>query len=349
MTPSRACLALLPFALALPGFGPAAAQDATPEATPAAGGRIFALPGEQVFPEGVAYQEATGDFFVGSTTDGTLYRGNVETGDVEVFVTGVAGAAAVGMKLDGQGRLYVASGQTGFVTVHDTATGDLLAVFDNGLGPNTFLNDVAIAPSGDVYVTDSFNPFVFRIPAGALAGAPASPVAGTPVAARGALEVGVDLNGTAFAFGEGFNANGIVVTPDGANLVVAQTNTGTLYRIELASGAVTPIDLGGENLPGDGMLLDGQTLYVVSEGQIAVVELGADYATGTVVGRFGDPSFATPTTIARYDGCLLVVNSQFANQGAPALPFTVSAVPIPDWALAVAAATPVAAATAGVC
>jgi hypothetical protein len=44
------------------------------------GAERYVLPGEQVFPEGVAYQSDTGDFYVGSTTDGTVFRGNVERG-----------------------------------------------------------------------------------------------------------------------------------------------------------------------------------------------------------------------------------------------------------------------------
>jgi hypothetical protein len=75
--------------------------------------------------------------------------------------------------------------------------------------------------------------------------------------------------------------------------------------------------------------------------EISVVELAEDYATGTVVDSFSDPSFSTPTTLARYDGCFLVVNSQFANQqGTPDLPFTVSGIPAPALGEA-AGATPV--------
>jgi hypothetical protein len=47
------------------------------------GAERYVLPGEQVFPEGVAYQSDTGDFYVGSTTDGTVFRGNVEGGPKE--------------------------------------------------------------------------------------------------------------------------------------------------------------------------------------------------------------------------------------------------------------------------
>ena len=139
------------------------------QATPTAGGggKVWELPGDAVYPEGVAYDEATGDFYVGSTGDGTIFRGNVEGGEVEVFSeAGADGrAVAVGMKVDAAGRLFVAGGPTGTVWVYDTATGGLLGQFSNGLTEGTFLNDVAIDILGNAYVTDSFNPALYIIPA----------------------------------------------------------------------------------------------------------------------------------------------------------------------------------------
>jgi Cu-Zn family superoxide dismutase len=37
----------------------------------------YELPGDEVFPEGTGVNKANGDFFVGSTTDGTIYRGTL--------------------------------------------------------------------------------------------------------------------------------------------------------------------------------------------------------------------------------------------------------------------------------
>ena len=37
----------------------------------------YALPENEVYPEGAAYRPESGEFFVGSTTDGTVFRGNV--------------------------------------------------------------------------------------------------------------------------------------------------------------------------------------------------------------------------------------------------------------------------------
>jgi CubicO group peptidase (beta-lactamase class C family)/sugar lactone lactonase YvrE len=302
---------------------------ATVAATPVAGGRVFALPGEQAFPEGIAFDEATGDFYVGSTIDGTIYRGNVETGTVGVFLPGQPGRVALGLALDGRGRLFVAGGQTGAIAIYDTATGQLLLEAANGLAPNTFLNDVAVSPTGDAYVTDSFNPTLYRVPSTTIPAGVGTPA---PAPTTDPLEVAVDFTTTGFNLVQpGFNANGIVATPDGRYLLLVQTNTGSLFRVDTTTGETIQVDLGAGSLSGgDGLALDGQTLYIVREGQITTVALGADYARGTVGTSFSDPSFVTPTTLARFDECLLVVNSQFdALQGQPQLPFTVSSVPIP--------------------
>ncbi|MCD6059052.1 MAG: hypothetical protein K0Q89_2582 [Thermomicrobiales bacterium] len=186
----------------------------------------------------------------------------------------------------------------------------------NGLAPNTFLNDIAISPGGIAYITDSFNPLLYRVAATAIPPARGTPA---PVPTTDALEVFVDFTTTG-------------ATPDGQYLLLAQTNTGALYRVDAATGETIQVDLGAGSLPGgDGLELDGETLYVVREGQITSVTLGPDYASGRVGASFSDPSFATPTTIARFDGCLLVVNSQFAAlPGQPQLPFTVSSVPLPS-------------------
>ena len=337
--PSAAAAVAFAQATAEPAASPTA-PPAVAAATPVAGGRVFALPGGGGFPEGIAYDEETGDFYTGSVVDGTIYRGNVDAGAVEVFLPGEPGRVALGLALDDAGRLFVAGGETGAVAVYDTATRQILLEVANGLAPNTFLNDIAVSPAGDAYITDSFNPRLYRIPATAIPAGLGTPAPASPT---DTLEVFVEFTTTGFDLVQpGFNANGIVSTPDGRYLLLVQTNTGSLYRVDAEMGETIQVDLGEGGLPGgDGLALDGRTLYVVREGQITLVALGPDYASGTVGASFSDPSFSTPTTLERFDGCLLVVNSQFsALQGQPQLPFTVSSVPIP--AGGAATATPVA-------
>jgi Cu-Zn family superoxide dismutase len=219
------------------------------------------------------------------------------------------------------GRLFISGGNTGRIFVYDTASEGLIRAFDTPESRMTFINDVAVTPNGDAYFTDSMRPILFRVPA-----APDG---------LGELEEWLDFEGTPVKYGEGINLNGIVPTEDGQYLITVQSNTGKLYRIDTGSKEVTEIDLGGETLTnGDGLLLDGQTLYVVrnQQGLIVPVELLEDFASGEVGESFSDPSFHYPTTIAQYDGRLLVVNSQFDRRQSgqePELPFTVSSIEIP--------------------
>jgi sugar lactone lactonase YvrE len=287
------------------------------------GAERYVLPGEQVFPEGVAYQSDTGDFYVGSTTDGTVFRGNVEGGpkEAEVFLEPESDGrtTATGMEVGEEGRLFIAGGDTGRIFVYDTETADLVRRLDTPDTEATFLNDVAVTPDGDAYFTDSMRPVLFRVPS-----------TGDGV---GEAEPWLNFEGTPAEYEEGFNLNGIDATEDGRHLVAVQTNTGELLRIDTESKEVVKINLGGETLTnGDGLLLDGRTVYVVRNEQelVVPVELSGDYTSGKVGEPFTDPSFAFPTTIAKTDGRLLVVNSQFDKQeGEAELPFTVSSVEVP--------------------
>ncbi len=67
--------------------------------------QTFDIPGETVFPEGIGVDKASGDFYVGSTSDGTIYRGNVDSDDVDVFLPGGQDGrdSATGVKVDDQG------------------------------------------------------------------------------------------------------------------------------------------------------------------------------------------------------------------------------------------------------
>ncbi len=286
----------------------------------------YVLPGDAVFPEGVTFNESTDTFYVGSTTDGTIFEGDLETGEVSVFAEG-AQPTAIGMAVNA-GRLVVAGGNSGNVYVYDLENGELLTTLTTPEVDSTFLNDVAFTPAGDAYITDSMRPVLFRVPAETGTGGAGE--------SMGELEAWLELSGTPIEYEEGFNLNGIASSPDGAYLIVVQSNTGELFRIDTETKEVTQIDLGGGTLPaGDGILLDGGTLFVArnSAELIVPVTLSEDYSSGTVGEGFSDPSLLYPTTIAKAGDTLLVVNSQFNNRGegvSPELPFTVSRIAIPQ-------------------
>ena len=285
---------------------------------------VYPLPGDEVFPEGIALDEATGDFFVGSTTDGTIFSSNVSRPGTEAGVFSEGGSdgrtTAIGMKTDGAGRLFVAGGDTGQMFVYDAATGALIDSFDNGQ-EMTFVNDVTLTPDGSAFFTDSMNPELYRV---------------FPDGAGGyEMETYLSFEGTPVQYEEGFNLNGIASGADGRYLVTVKSATGELFRIDTTTKEVSLIDTGGADLTnGDGVLLDGQTLYVVRNQQelIVPVELSADFSSGTASEPFTDESFMYPTTIAQSSGDLFAVNSQFnaRETGDPELPFNVSSIHVPE-------------------
>jgi sugar lactone lactonase YvrE len=283
----------------------------------------YTLPGEAIYPEGVAFRPSTGDFFVSSTSDGTIFKGNIERSAAQVYLPGGADGrtATTGLKVDDtRGRLFVSGAATGNMFVYDLSNGALLGKFTTARTP-TFINDVAVLPNGDAFFTDSQSPIIYRVytnPAGELA-----------------FEEWLNFTGTALQYQQGFNVNGIDASANGQYLFVIQSNTGKLFRIDTSTRAVIEVNLGGEALTnGDGILLDGQTLYVVrnQQGLIVKVQLADDLASGTVASSTSNGALAYPTTIAKANDRLLVVNSQFdkRNQGLPPVqPFTVASIPIP--------------------
>jgi hypothetical protein len=112
---------------------------------------------------------------------------------------------------------------------------------------------------------------------------------------------------------------------------------GKLFRIEIATKAVSEVDLSGFSVAGgDGLWLDGETLYLSLNRPRLIVEtrMARDFSEGRVLGSFTDPSFTFISTFAKDGNRLLVVNSQLNKLLAkqpPVLPFTLSNVRIPDY------------------
>lgn len=263
-------------------------------------------------PEGIAISGKS--LYTGSIPTGRIFRADITTGAGQVIVDpGASVRSAIGMKVDGRNRLFVAGGQTGQAYVYDAETGADIAAYTLSQG-NTFINDVTVT-SDSAWFTDSRNPVLFRVPIGT----------DGSLGTQDAVTT-VTLTGD-FQFTEGVNnANGIAAKPDGSLLIIVQSNTGKLFTVESANGATKEILLdAGESVPnGDGILLQGQTLYVVQNrlNQLAVISLSADFTTGTVVRRVTDPAFDVPTTVAATNGSLYLVNARFGIPGPDAAAYT---------------------------
>jgi sugar lactone lactonase YvrE len=297
--------------LALVGFAAtAAAAPAFPD--------VIQLPtGFQ--PEGIATGRGT-TCFAGSLATGAVVKGNLRTGQTEILVPPKEGRVAVGLAYDARtDALYVAGGGTGMAYVYNATTGAEIAAIQLTKEPS-FINDVIVTRDA-AYFTDSFSTNLYVVPL-ARSGEPMETATALPLS-----------GGYTFRLGE-FNANGIEVTPNGRWLIVVNSSTGALYRVDPTSGEAALIDLGGDSvLQGDGILLAGKTLYVVQNRieQIAVIELAPDWLSGTRVNTITNTDvsgrFRVPTTIAAFGHDLYAVNARFGVDNPANAPYEVVRVP----------------------
>jgi hypothetical protein len=260
-------------------------------------------------PEGITAGEGT-TIYVGSLAGGGVWAGNVVTGTGDVLVP-AWGGAATGVDFDEAGnRLWVAGGPTGTVSVYDATSGGLLQRYT--FAPAGFLNDLVVTDDA-VYVTDSFNAWLDVIPLGANGALPALDEVTT-----------LPLSGITFEPGQ-FNANGIVASRGW--LIVVDSFTGGLYRVDPATGEGSPISIGAADVSnGDGLELRGSTLYVVrnADQRVEVFRLGAGLRSATWLRTLTSPDLSVPTTAAVQAGRLWVVNARF---GIPTTEFWVSRLP----------------------
>jgi sugar lactone lactonase YvrE len=196
--------------------------------------------------------------------------------------------------------LFAAGGPTGGVAVYDARTGATVAAYTLTTAPS-FINDV-ITTRDAAYLTDSVSPVLYKLPIAkdGTVGAP------QPIA----------LSGPAGVFVAGFNLNGIEATEDGTRLIVVNSTKGELYSVNPKNGSSITIDLGGQSVAaGDGLWLDGDTIYVVRNqlNLIAVFELNDEEkpTAGTLVDTITSPLFEVPTTMAIKGNLLVAVNAQF--------------------------------------
>src|SRR5262249_29631207 len=200
-------------------------------------------------PEGIAAGKGN-TFYSGSMVNGAVYRGDLRTGTGAVFVPGVAGRAATGLK-EAYGRLFVSGAGTGAAWVFAARRGGQVAS-SQAAAPAagaTFINDVVVTRDA-AFFTDSNRAVVYKVALGKH---------GEPAATATPLSLTGD-----FQLTPGFNLNGIDATPDGKTLLAVQSNTGKLFTIDPGTGASKAIDLGGTTLTsGHGIRLHGKTPYVL--------------------------------------------------------------------------------------
>jgi sugar lactone lactonase YvrE len=245
-------------------------------------------------PEGIASGRGT-DFYVGSIPQGAVWKGDYRTGRGAVLVPPHEGRNHTGLKYDKRGkRLFVAGGASKGIYVYDAKTGaDVRAYSISTAG---FINDVTITRDG-AYFTDSQMQVLYKVPI-------------ARDGSLGALET-IEISGD-LVYTAGFNANGIAATRDGKTLVIVKSNDGRLFTADTA-GVTKEIALDQPVTNGDGILLQGKTVWVVRNqlNQVVEVQLNRSLSTGRTGQVLTDPRLDIPTTIAPFGKSLYAVNARF--------------------------------------
>jgi sugar lactone lactonase YvrE len=262
--------------------------------------QVITLPGA-TSAEGIA-TGAGSTFYAGDLVKGDVYRGDLRSGTIGLFIDAPEGRMAFGMKADvSHGLLFVAGGFTGQAYVYDLRTGADVAVLqlaDPGAA-FTVINDV-IVTDGAAWFTESEAPNLYRVPIGSdgSIGAPTLLTVTGPAA---------HISPVAFV-----NMNGIAATQDGKTLLVAHSGDGTIYTVDPNTGASAPI--AGADVPNvDGILLEAGRLWAVQNfsNQVTEFRLSPDLSSVTLTTVITNPNFQVPTTAARDGNRIAVVNAKF--------------------------------------
>lgn len=292
-----------------------AAADAPGAAPSVARPKTLPLP-DGFRPEGITSAGAT--FFVSSLADGAIYRGDVRTGRGSVLVPGAPGRVAVGLDYDRQrGLVWAAGGPTGTVTAYDARTGRTRATYRFAAG---FLNDLVVTRRA-VYVTDSQRAQLAVIPLQpGRRGLPAASAART-----------LPLTGDFALVPNAFNANGIVAARGGRVLVLVQSATGRLFRVDPATGRARTVAVsGGTLVGGDGLERRGRRLYVArgtGPNRVDLLRFGPGLRSARVVSTITDPTLDVPSTVTLAAGGLYAVNARFSTPPTATTRYSVTRLP----------------------
>ncbi|MCF8473709.1 MAG: hypothetical protein K9G26_03350 [Emcibacter sp.] len=132
-----------------------------------------------LLPESVTYHEKTGDYFIGSVREGKILRISQHKA-VSSFVTASEKnqlTGIFGLKIDQKNNhLWVASNNIeqhislnknkeniSGIFQFDITTGKLLHKYFPNDGKKNLFGDLIISPQGEIYVSDSYNPIIYKI------------------------------------------------------------------------------------------------------------------------------------------------------------------------------------------
>lgn len=269
-----------------------------------------------LYPEGIDYDSKNQKFLFSSLHKGAVYAMSPK-GEVSVFATSPKLVLPTGVYTDEiRDRLIVANADLGIsqkstagsagtiatVSIFNLTSGELIKEINlKNFTPNagSCPNDIAVDNNGNIYITDSFSPIIYKL----------------------------DTNYNASVFRENtlfqpkpneFGLNGIVFHPDGYLLAV-KTDTSKLLKISLTDPEnITEVTGTTFNAP-DGIELDKNNNLVIIENGLGI---GKTYTFSTTNNwlsaakinetNIGKDEFPTTAALAT-DGNIYVISSKLGQ------------------------------------
>lgn len=286
----------------------------------------FTLKSTSSLPEGVAYDGVTHTFFATAINGGQITRVTPLAQEIVFHADADPNRSFGGAHVDEAHRLL-------WVCVVDVKTNPFPTSQVWGfnieskkvarkipLPPVSFCNDLVTDDAGNVYVTDSANPSIYKI----------TPNSNTFSALVTAPEFAPIAPGAV-------GLNGLDLSPDGERLVVVKTFPASIFSVPLAdpqafvavqtSGDAFGGPPGDPRFPGpDGAEFFGDELYVVYDGGVQQLSFsGDDWSQASVRTTTAVPSGLTSVTTTADD--LYVIDSEVFRTLylglPPILPFTI--------------------------
>ena len=273
----------------------------------------------QAFPESITWSARQHVFMVGSVRYGTVGKITPD-GHYKEFIHDDRLISTLGLFVDDRrNTLWVTNSDPGIgghtnagtkgklaaIATYDATTGQPRAYYDlSSINRGAHLaNDLALDADGNVYVTDSFAPIVYRVDTHG--------------------QMSVWAHDPRFMTGDGFNLNGIAMHPDGY-LIVGNYNSGVLFKIDTHDPSkIEQITLPEALKGADGFdLVDLQHLIVVqNQGIDRIVELvSTDGWRTATIGRVQKSEHSMPTAAVTRNGKVYVLNSRIDTLFKPGSP-----------------------------
>jgi len=256
--------------------------------------------------------------------DGSIYKVDLRNGQGGILVEAEPNfdweleCHKLGMRVDPRSNyLFVAGCINGDAYVFDADSGKEIMKYQLAPQYESTINDIAITRDA-VYFTDFGQPFIYRLPLSKNGRIPSNENAATAIPLTGDFEVG-DNDFGAFA-------NGIVATPNGKTLIVGNSGTSKIFRVNPNTGHADEIiidpPLAGfsEGYFQDAIVLYDDILFILSPDasdtyppvdRVQVVVLDDDMLTGKLVGSIIDSDMDGVASGAMHGDSLYVNNARY--------------------------------------